>query len=214
VAASGLARELVFGGGAAPAALHLHHRTSLNVDFFATRQVGLDELTPLTRTLVTRSTAVHVEVAGLRTSLVLRRRSAELGRIDFAYHRSIPSAGARPGAVSSSLDGPNHAGKIADLRSARAAPCVGRGGVLPLRDIALMGAAIHTSSMQKTTLVIDQVKLRRVRKVLGTKGIRDTVDRALDEVLALDARRRLVEKLRTMNGLDLDDPDVMAGAWR
>jgi len=68
--------------------------------------------------------------------------------------------------------------------------------------------------MQKTTLVIDQVKLRRVRKVLGTKGIRDTVDRALDEVLALDARRRLVEKLRTMNGLDLDDPDVMAGAWR
>ena len=68
--------------------------------------------------------------------------------------------------------------------------------------------------MQKTTLVIDQVKLRRVRKVLGTKGIRDTVDRALDEVLALDARRRLVEKLRTMNGLDLDDPDVMTGAWR
>jgi len=68
--------------------------------------------------------------------------------------------------------------------------------------------------MHKTTLVIDDAKLRRVRKVLGTKGIKDTIDRALDEVLALDARRRLVQKLRTMNGLDLADPKVMAGAWR
>ena len=68
--------------------------------------------------------------------------------------------------------------------------------------------------MHKTTLVLDQAKLRRARRVLGTKGIRDTIDRALDEVLALDARRRLVEKLRTMKGLDLDDAKVMAGAWR
>lgn len=68
--------------------------------------------------------------------------------------------------------------------------------------------------MHKTTLVIDEAKLRRVRKLLGTKGIRDTIDRALDEVLALEARRRLVERLRTMKGLDLDRPDVMAGAWR
>ena len=68
--------------------------------------------------------------------------------------------------------------------------------------------------MHKTTLVIDEAKLRKVRKVLGTKGIRDTIDRALDEVLALDARRRLVEKLRKMEGLDLADATVMAGAWR
>jgi hemoglobin len=81
-------------------------------------------------------------------------------------------------------------------------------------DIAPEHRAIHTRSVHKTTLVIDQAKLRRVRKVLGTKGIRDTVDRALDEVLALEARRRLVEKLRTMDGLDLDDAKVMAGAWR
>lgn len=68
--------------------------------------------------------------------------------------------------------------------------------------------------MHKTTLVIDDVKLRKVGKVLGTKGIRETIERALDEVLALDARRRLVEKLQTMKGLDLDDPDVMDKAWR
>lgn len=68
--------------------------------------------------------------------------------------------------------------------------------------------------MHKTTLVLDEAKLRRVRKVLGTKTIKDTIDRALDEVLALEARRRLVERLRTMRGLDLDRPDAMAGAWR
>jgi hypothetical protein len=68
--------------------------------------------------------------------------------------------------------------------------------------------------MHKTTLLIDDAKLRRVRKVLGTKGIKDTIDRALDEVLALDARRRFVQKLRTMKGLDLADAKVMAGAWR
>jgi Arc/MetJ family transcription regulator len=68
--------------------------------------------------------------------------------------------------------------------------------------------------MHKTTLMLDDAKLRRAKRVLGTKGIRDTIDRALDEVLAVDARRRLVEKLRTMKGLDLDNTEVMAGAWR
>jgi hypothetical protein len=68
--------------------------------------------------------------------------------------------------------------------------------------------------MHKTTLVVDQAKVKRVRKILGTKGIRDTIDRALDEVLALEARRRMLERLRTMRGLDLDRPDVMDAAWR
>jgi Arc/MetJ family transcription regulator len=68
--------------------------------------------------------------------------------------------------------------------------------------------------VHKTTLMLDDAKLRRARKVLGTKGIRDTIDRALDEVLAVDARRRLVERIRTMKGLDLDNAEVMAGAWR
>jgi hypothetical protein len=68
--------------------------------------------------------------------------------------------------------------------------------------------------MHKTTLVIDDAKLRRVRKLLGTTGIKNTIDRALDEVIALDARRRLAEKLRNMDGMDLHDPRVMAAAWR
>ena len=68
--------------------------------------------------------------------------------------------------------------------------------------------------MHKTTLVIDEAKLRRVRKLLGTKGIKDTIDRALDEVLALEARRRFADRLRKSTGMDLDDPEIMQGAWR
>ncbi|OGQ18720.1 MAG: hypothetical protein A2138_03885 [Deltaproteobacteria bacterium RBG_16_71_12] len=68
--------------------------------------------------------------------------------------------------------------------------------------------------MHRTTLVLDQQKLAKVRRLLGTKGIKDTVERALDEVLAAEQRRQAFERLRTLKGLDLDDPDVMAGAWR
>lgn len=68
--------------------------------------------------------------------------------------------------------------------------------------------------MHKTTLVIDERKLAKARRLLGTKGIRDTIERALDEVIAYEARRLAVEQLRTMDGLDLADREVMAKAWR
>jgi len=68
--------------------------------------------------------------------------------------------------------------------------------------------------MHRTTLVLDPRKLARARRLLGTKGIKDTVERALDEVIAYEARRRAVDQLRTMDGLDLDKPRVMASAWR
>ena len=42
--------------------------------------------------------------------------------------------------------------------------------------------------MQRTTLVLDTRKLAKVRRLLGTKGIRDTVDAAFEEVLAYEAR--------------------------
>ena len=41
-----------------------------------------------------------------------------------------------------------------------------------------------------------------------------TVDAALEEVLKLQERQRLVELLFEPGALQLDDPDVMAGAWR
>ncbi len=68
--------------------------------------------------------------------------------------------------------------------------------------------------MHRTTLVLDDRKLAKVRKLLGTKGIKETIERALDEIIAFEARRRVVDQLARMEGLDLDKPEVMARAWR
>jgi hypothetical protein len=68
--------------------------------------------------------------------------------------------------------------------------------------------------MHRTTLVLDQRKLMKARRLLRTKGIKDTVEAALDEVIAYDARRLAAEQMRNLEGLDLDDPKVMAKAWR
>ena len=72
----------------------------------------------------------------------------------------------------------------------------------------------YTPTMHRTTIVFDEVKLARARTLLGTHGIKDTFERAIDEILALDARQRVMEQLRTLEGLELDKPDVMASAWR
>lgn len=75
------------------------------------------------------------------------------------------------------------------------------------------GAVPRLAAMRKTTLLIDARKLEQARRVLGTTGIRDTVDRALDEVLALHARRRALEQFKAM-AWDLGDAKVMRGAWK
>jgi len=90
VAASRIGPELVFGGGAALAALHLHHRTSEDLDFFATREIEPTELSPLAASLETGTTTTEVDVVGPRTSLTLVRRSRYVGRIDFAYYPFDP----------------------------------------------------------------------------------------------------------------------------
>lgn len=68
--------------------------------------------------------------------------------------------------------------------------------------------------VRKTTLQVDDEVIARAREVLGTKGIKDTIDAALREVIVAEARRREAERMRTMRGLDLDDPEVMKQAWR
>ena len=65
-----------------------------------------------------------------------------------------------------------------------------------------------------TTIEIDQDKFAEVRAILGVTTLRDTVDRAFDEVLARAARTRSIERLQQMKGLDLDKRSVMEKAWR
>lgn len=68
--------------------------------------------------------------------------------------------------------------------------------------------------MRKTTLEIDDTVLEDAKRILGTHGIKDTVDAALRAVRVQEARRELTSQLRSLDGLDLADADVMRGAWR
>jgi Arc/MetJ family transcription regulator len=70
------------------------------------------------------------------------------------------------------------------------------------------------ATRHKTSFEIDTAKVQAAREILGTKTLTDTVDAALSEVVKLSQRRNLVELLSTPGALELQDPDVMAGAWR
>lgn len=56
--------------------------------------------------------------------------------------------------------------------------------------------------MRRTSLEIDEELLARAQQVLGTKGIKDTVARALEEVSRTDLRRRLALRVRSGEGID------------
>jgi len=66
---------------------------------------------------------------------------------------------------------------------------------------------------RKTSFAVDFDKVNSAKAILGTTTLTDTIDGALDEVIKLEQRRQLVELLFTPGRLQLDDPDVMAGAW-
>lgn len=68
-------------------------------------------------------------------------------------------------------------------------------------------------STRKTSVEINEDLLSAVQRVLATKTIKDTIEEAFREILRVQARREEIEALRTMQGLDLTDPEVMAGAW-
>jgi Arc/MetJ family transcription regulator len=52
---------------------------------------------------------------------------------------------------------------------------------------------------------LDEGRLEEVQKVLGTSGVKDTIERAFDEVLRADLRRRLADRIRSGQGIDRGD---------
>jgi Arc/MetJ family transcription regulator len=68
--------------------------------------------------------------------------------------------------------------------------------------------------VHKTTIEVDDELVARAGAILGTRGLKATVQRALEEVVAREARRRFAERLRSMDGVELDNPDLIAEAWR
>ena len=67
---------------------------------------------------------------------------------------------------------------------------------------------------RKTSFAVDFHKVESAKEILGTETLTETVDAALAQVINLHQRRELVEFVFTPGNLDLDSPDVTAGAWR
>ena len=67
---------------------------------------------------------------------------------------------------------------------------------------------------RKTSVLVDEDLLEQARDILRTDTIKETINSALLEVVRAEARRQEVEAMREMEGLDLDDEEVMDGAWR
>jgi hypothetical protein len=61
--------------------------------------------------------------------------------------------------------------------------------------------AKQISKRDKTSLVIDRGKVDEAREILGTRTLAETVDAALDEVIALAARRRVMDRIRRDGGI-------------
>ena len=67
--------------------------------------------------------------------------------------------------------------------------------------------------MTKRLVDVDDEKLEAVRRVLGTQTLKATVAGALDEVLALDLRRKQLLAERGTPPAALADPNERDAAW-
>ena len=77
-----------------------------------------------------------------------------------------------------------------------------------------MAAIRYPLVMTKRLIDVDDDKLETVRTLLGTTTLKATVDAALDEVLALDQRRRTLLAERGVELAELADPEARQAAWR
>ena len=68
-------------------------------------------------------------------------------------------------------------------------------------------------SRRRIVVEIDPDLVDAAKPVLGTTTIRDTIDAALREVVRSQAVRDHLGDMHTLDGLDLDDPEVMVRAW-
>ncbi len=67
--------------------------------------------------------------------------------------------------------------------------------------------------MTKRLIDVDDEKLDAVKTLLGTATLKATVNAALDEVLALDQRRRALLAERGVDLSELADADARRAAW-
>jgi hypothetical protein len=73
---------------------------------------------------------------------------------------------------------------------------------------------MSTATKRKTSFEIDTAKVDAAKEILGTKTLTDTVDAALDEIVKRQRRLELLELLSDPGTFELNNPEVMRGAWR
>jgi Arc/MetJ family transcription regulator len=61
----------------------------------------------------------------------------------------------------------------------------------------------------RTSIELDEMLLDESRRILGTFGIRDTVEAAFREIIRADRRNRLRDRIRTGDGMDTG-PELLA----
>lgn len=68
--------------------------------------------------------------------------------------------------------------------------------------------------MAKKLIDIDLELLERAKEILGAETYKETVNAGLREVIATAARRQQIERLLDPEPSDIEDPVIMASAWR
>lgn len=89
---------------------------------------------------------------------------------------------------------------------------IASGHWLPLKAIPARSVR-YPDAVTKRLIEIDDSKLDAVRRLLGTRTLKATVDEAFDEVLALEHRRRALLAERGVDTALLSDPDARRAAW-
>jgi Arc/MetJ family transcription regulator len=74
-----------------------------------------------------------------------------------------------------------------------------------------IAASGYIDCVRRTTLDIDEDMLAKAREILGTRGVKDTVDEALREVVRREAGKRLMAWYKENE--DLRNPEIMERAW-
>jgi Arc/MetJ family transcription regulator len=55
---------------------------------------------------------------------------------------------------------------------------------------------------RRTTIDVDDELLSRAQEALGTRGLKDTVEKAFHEAIRRDLRERLADRIETGAGID------------
>lgn len=67
--------------------------------------------------------------------------------------------------------------------------------------------------MRRTSIELDEAQLKKAQEALGTTGVKDTVERAFEEVIRAELRRRLAERIRSHEGLERG-PEILEATRR